>query len=131
MQDIHSSAESYFERRGYIELAWVLLKDSVHQIAADPEQKQEATREEIAWLKGELAGSPVKVEDVFASLGISEWAPKFADLAVKDPATLKQRVDSLTATVRELMAAADPEPAMAYVEEAGSIDDYRDRARAC
>jgi hypothetical protein len=131
MEDFHGSAESYFERRGYIELAWVLLKDSVHQIASDPEQKLAATREEIAWLKGDLAGAPVKVDEVFVSLGIAEWAPKFADLAIKDPATLKQRVDSLTATVRELMAAADPEPAVSYVEEPSSIDDYRDRARAC
>ena len=82
MDHIQGSVESYFERRGYIELAWVLLKDAVHQIAADPEQKEASTREEIAWLKGELANTPVTVEEVFASLGISEWATKFADLAI-------------------------------------------------
>jgi hypothetical protein len=89
--------DDYFTQQGCARLAMAMLRHCLDTLIADPELNTHEARLEAAWLRDVdgRRGATATVADVFGALGIGGWEDKFANLALQDPARMRQRLRGL------------------------------------
>lgn len=129
---VEGVSRDLFTQVGHMRLALELLKTAVEALIKDPELKKRETRLEFDWLRGRVPEPFVSVSDAFASLSMSGWEQRFADLVESDPAAMLERlrglktiIDQMGGVVHDSIEAArrgegedDPDVMRGYAEAA-------------